>query len=102
VAQHLSLATTLLLSLQLPAAVPGVPAVRPSLPLPCRNSAPRPLLLLLQIGGLVLHDGKVAEMKTGEGKTLVATLPVFVNALTGRGVHVLTVNSYLARRDAAW
>jgi preprotein translocase subunit SecA len=54
------------------------------------------------IGGAVLHDGKIAEMKTGEGKTLVATLPVTLNALTGRGVHVVTVNDYLARRDAEW
>jgi preprotein translocase subunit SecA len=54
------------------------------------------------IGGMVLHDGCIAEMKTGEGKTLVATLPVYLNALTGRGVHVVTVNDYLAKRDAAW
>ena len=54
------------------------------------------------IGGSVLHDGRIAEMKTGEGKTLVATLPVTLNALTGRGVHVVTVNDYLARRDAEW
>ncbi|MGF1649018.1 MAG: preprotein translocase subunit SecA [Hyphomicrobiaceae bacterium] len=54
------------------------------------------------IGGMVLNDGKIAEMKTGEGKTLVATLAVYLNALTGRGVHVVTVNDYLARRDAAW
>ncbi|MBI4040262.1 MAG: preprotein translocase subunit SecA [Deltaproteobacteria bacterium] len=54
------------------------------------------------IGGMVLHDGKIAEMKTGEGKTLVATLPVYLNALTGKGVHVVTVNDYLANRDAAW
>ena len=54
------------------------------------------------IGGMVLHDGRIAEMKTGEGKTLVATLPVYLNALAGRGVHVVTVNDYLARRDAAW
>ncbi|MEL7302927.1 MAG: DEAD/DEAH box helicase, partial [Pseudomonadota bacterium] len=54
------------------------------------------------IGGMVLHDGKIAEMKTGEGKTLVATLPVYLNALAGRGVHVVTVNDYLARRDAEW
>jgi len=54
------------------------------------------------IGGIVLHEGKIAEMKTGEGKTLVATLPVVLNALTGRGVHVVTVNDYLARRDAEW
>jgi preprotein translocase subunit SecA len=54
------------------------------------------------IGGMVLHEGKIAEMKTGEGKTLVATLPVVLNALTGRGVHVVTVNDYLAKRDAEW
>jgi preprotein translocase subunit SecA len=54
------------------------------------------------IGGMVLHEGKIAEMKTGEGKTLAATLPSFLNALTGNGVHVVTVNDYLARRDAEW
>jgi len=54
------------------------------------------------IGGMVLHAGKIAEMRTGEGKTLVATLPVYLNALPGKGVHVVTVNDYLARRDAAW
>src|SRR5881392_1796986 len=54
------------------------------------------------IGGMVLHSGKIAEMKTGEGKTLVATLPVYLNALTGRGVHVITVNDYLAKRDSEW
>ncbi len=54
------------------------------------------------IGGMVLHEGKIAEMKTGEGKTLVATLPVYLNALASRGVHVVTVNDYLARRDAEW
>jgi preprotein translocase subunit SecA len=54
------------------------------------------------VGGMVLHDGKISEMKTGEGKTLVATLPVYLNALAGRGVHVVTVNDYLARRDAEW
>ena len=54
------------------------------------------------MGGMVLHEGKIAEMKTGEGKTLVATLPAVLNALTGRGVHVVTVNDYLARRDAEW
>ncbi len=54
------------------------------------------------IGGVVLHQGKIAEMATGEGKTLVATLPVFLNALTGKGVHLVTVNDYLARRDAEW
>ncbi|MFQ5563205.1 MAG: preprotein translocase subunit SecA [Parvularculaceae bacterium] len=54
------------------------------------------------MGGMVLHEGDIAEMKTGEGKTLVATLPVYLNALTGRGVHVVTVNDYLAKRDAEW
>jgi preprotein translocase subunit SecA len=54
------------------------------------------------IGGIVLHEGKISEMKTGEGKTLVATLPVYLNALEGKGVHVITVNDYLARRDARW
>jgi len=54
------------------------------------------------IGGMVLHEGRISEMKTGEGKTLVATLPVYLNALAGRGVHVVTVNDYLARRDAEW
>ncbi len=54
------------------------------------------------IGGMALHDGKIAEMRTGEGKTLMATLPVYLNALAGKGVHVVTVNDYLARRDAEW
>jgi preprotein translocase subunit SecA len=54
------------------------------------------------VGGMVLHEGRIAEMKTGEGKTLVATLPVYLNALAGRGVHVVTVNDYLAKRDAEW
>ena len=54
------------------------------------------------VGGMVLHQGRIAEMKTGEGKTLVATLPVYLNALEGKGVHVVTVNDYLARRDADW
>ena len=54
------------------------------------------------IGGIVLHQGRIAEMKTGEGKTLVATLPVYLNALTGKGVHVVTVNDYLAKRDSEW
>jgi preprotein translocase subunit SecA len=53
-------------------------------------------------GGMILHEGRIAEMKTGEGKTLVATLPVYLNALTGKGVHVVTVNDYLAKRDAEW
>ena len=54
------------------------------------------------IGGLTLHQGKIAEMRTGEGKTLVATLAAYLNALSGEGVHVITVNDYLARRDAQW
>lgn len=58
--------------------------------------------MLLQVGGIVLHEGKVAEMGTGEGKTLVATLPTYLNALSGKGVHVVTVNDYLAERDGEW
>ena len=54
------------------------------------------------IGGIVLHSGRIAEMATGEGKTLVATLPTYLNALAGKGVHVVTVNDYLAARDAEW
>src|ERR1039458_1431297 len=54
------------------------------------------------LGAVILHEGKIAEMKTGEGKTLVATLPVYLNALSGRGVHVVTVNDYLAKRDSEW
>ena len=54
------------------------------------------------MGGIILHQGKIAEMKTGEGKTLVSTLPVYLNSLTGDGVHVVTVNDYLAKRDSAW
>src|SRR5207302_9035846 len=54
------------------------------------------------MGGIVLHRGKIAEMKTGEGKTLMATLPVYLNALEGKGVHVVRVNDYLARRDSEW
>ena len=54
------------------------------------------------IGGMVLHHGKIAEMRTGEGKTLVSTLPAYLNALTGQGVHIVTVNDYLAQRDAEW
>ena len=53
-------------------------------------------------GGIILHNGKIAEMKTGEGKTLVSTLPAYLNALTGQGVHIVTVNDYLAKRDSAW
>ena len=54
------------------------------------------------IGGLILHEGKIAEMKTGEGKTLVSTLPAYLNSLTGNGVHIVTVNDYLAKRDSEW
>ena len=54
------------------------------------------------IGGIVLHQGRIAEMKTGEGKTLVATLPAYLNALAGEGVHIVTVNDYLAKRDSEW
>jgi len=54
------------------------------------------------MGGTFLHQGNISEMKTGEGKTLVSTLPVYLNALAGRGVHIVTVNDYLARRDAEW
>ncbi len=72
----------------------------------CREAARRTLNMrhfdVQLIGGAVLHEGKIAEMKTGEGKTLVATLPIYLNALEGRGVHLITVNDYLARRDAAW
>ena len=72
----------------------------------CREAGRRTLNMrhfdVQLVGGMVLHEGKIAEMKTGEGKTLVATLPVFLNALVGKGVHVVTVNDYLAKRDAAW
>jgi preprotein translocase subunit SecA len=72
----------------------------------CREAAKRTLNMrhfdVQLMGGVVLHRGKISEMKTGEGKTLVATLPVYLNALTGRGVHVVTVNDYLARRDSEW
>ena len=54
------------------------------------------------IGGIILHQGRIAEMKTGEGKTLVSTLPAYLNALAGKGVHIVTVNDYLAKRDAEW
>ncbi|MGB7085416.1 MAG: DEAD/DEAH box helicase, partial [Phormidesmis sp.] len=54
------------------------------------------------LGGIILHDGQIAEMKTGEGKTLVSTLPAYLNAISGKGVHIVTVNDYLARRDAEW
>ena len=59
----------------------------------------RPFYVQL-IGGIILHQGRIAEMKTGEGKTLVATMPAYLNALTGKGVHIVTVNDYLARRDS--
>jgi preprotein translocase subunit SecA len=72
----------------------------------CREAAKRTLSQrhfdVQLIGGMILHEGRIAEMKTGEGKTLVATLPVYLNALSGRGVHVVTVNDYLAKRDAEW
>src|SRR6476646_6663454 len=72
----------------------------------CREAAKRTLgqrhFDVQLIGGMILHEGRIAEMKTGEGKTLVATLPVYLNALSGRGVHVVTVNDYLAKRDAEW
>jgi len=72
----------------------------------CREAAKRTLDMrhfdVQLMGGMVLHRGKISEMKTGEGKTLVATLPVYLNSLTGRGVHLVTVNDYLARRDAEW
>ncbi|MBQ4506188.1 MAG: preprotein translocase subunit SecA [Firmicutes bacterium] len=72
----------------------------------CREAARRVLGMkhfrVQLIGGVVLHEGNIAEMKTGEGKTLVATLPVYLNALTGKGVHVVTVNDYLAKRDMEW
>ena len=72
----------------------------------CREAARRTVNMrhfdVQLIGGAVLHDGKIAEMKTGEGKTLVATLPIYLNALGGEGVHLITVNDYLARRDAVW
>ncbi|HET7840551.1 MAG TPA: preprotein translocase subunit SecA, partial [Terriglobia bacterium] len=72
----------------------------------CREAGKRALNMrhfdVQLVGGMVLHAGKIAEMKTGEGKTLVATLPVYLNSLDGKGVHVVTVNDYLAKRDAAW
>jgi preprotein translocase subunit SecA len=72
----------------------------------CREAARRTLGMrhfdVQLIGGMVLHEGKIAEMATGEGKTLVATLPAYLNALTGKGVHIITVNDYLAKRDAQW
>ena len=72
----------------------------------CREAAWRVLGMkpyrVQVIGGIVLHQGRIAEMKTGEGKTLVATMPAYLNALTGRGVHIVTVNDYLAKRDSDW
>ena len=72
----------------------------------CREAAKRVLnqfpYLVQIMGALAIHQGDVAEMKTGEGKTLTATMAVYTNALTGRGVHVITVNEYLAKRDAEW
>jgi preprotein translocase subunit SecA len=72
----------------------------------CREASRRVLNMrhfdVQLIGGIVLHRGKIAEMKTGEGKTLVATLPSYLNALEGKGVHIVTVNDYLARRDSEW
>lgn len=72
----------------------------------CREASRRALGMrhfdVQLIGGMVLNDGKIAEMRTGEGKTLVATLPAYLNALTGNGVHIVTVNDYLAKRDSEW
>src|SRR5450759_4751788 len=72
----------------------------------CREAAVRSLGMrhfdVQLVGGMVLHRGQISEMKTGEGKTLVATLPVYLNGIAGRGVHVVTVNDYLAKRDSEW
>ena len=72
----------------------------------CREAASRVLGMkhfpVQVIGGIILHQGRIAEMKTGEGKTLVATLPAYLNALSGKGVHIVTVNDYLAKRDSEW
>ena len=72
----------------------------------CREAARRTVGMrhfdMQLMGGMVLHQGKIAEMATGEGKTLVATLPAYLNALPGLGTHIVTVNDYLARRDAQW
>jgi preprotein translocase subunit SecA len=72
----------------------------------CREAARRVLGMrhfdVQMLGGMVLHNGKIAEMRTGEGKTLTSTLPVYLNALSGKGVHMITVNDYLASRDAQW
>lgn len=86
--------------------LPDLPGNRPHRIQVAREASVRALGLRpfdVQImGGVVLHEGSVAEMRTGEGKTLVAVLPAFLNALSGRGVHVVTVNDYLARRDSEW
>ena len=83
-----------------------IEAVLPEAFAVCREAARRSLGMrhfdVQLIGGMVLHDGKIAEMATGEGKTLVATLPAYLNALSGKGVHIVTVNDYLAKRDAQW
>ena len=72
----------------------------------CREASKRVMKMrhfdVQMIGGITLHEGRIAEMRTGEGKTLVGTLPTYLNALTGKSVHVVTVNDYLARRDAEW
>jgi len=72
----------------------------------CREAAWRVLNMkhypVQILGGIILHQGRIAEMKTGEGKTLVATLPAYLNALSGEGVHIVTVNDYLAKRDSEW
>ena len=72
----------------------------------CREAAARVLNMrhfpVQIIGGIVLHQGRIAEMRTGEGKTLVSTLPAYLNALSGEGVHIVTVNDYLAKRDSEW
>ena len=72
----------------------------------CREAADRVLGMrpfpVQVLGGVVLHQGRISEMKTGEGKTLVATLPAYLNALEGKGVHIVTVNDYLAKRDSEW
>src|SRR5450830_1014893 len=72
----------------------------------CREASKRVMKMrhfdVQLLGGMVLHNGKIAEMRTGEGKTLVATLPAYLNALAGRGVHIVTVNDYLASRDSEW
>jgi preprotein translocase subunit SecA len=84
----------------------GVDDVLPEAFAVCREAARRALGMrhfdVQLIGGMVLHQGKIAEMATGEGKTLVATLPAYLNALGGKGVHIVTVNDYLAKRDAQW